>query len=325
MNFKLKMPDMLAEARKYGGKNVFLEILIFIGFFLLAQLVVGIAAGIVIGVYVAVSGLLNSGVTPQDLPAKFMQLNMLLSLFFQILGIFLLLGLCKWIQKRKGWTLGFKKRNMFREYGIGMLAGFFMMTAAVVLGWITGALKIRFNPEAMTAEALGLLVLYLIGFMIQGMNEEVLCRGYFLLSLSRKKGNLWMGIIVSSLAFSALHLGNPGITLLSLLNLTLFGIFAGFYFVKRGDLWGIGALHSLWNFTQGNVWGVLVSGLKTDPSVFVTEANPGMALLNGGRFGLEGGLIVTVILILGILILGKVPQKDFVKEAQISEIAQTEL
>ena len=133
-----------------------------------------------------------------------------------------------------------------------------------------------------------------------------------------------MGLLVSSLAFSAMHLMNPGITLLPLVNLTLFGIFAGVYFIKRGDLWGIGALHSLWNFTQGNVWGVLVSGNPAGPSLFTAEATNGRFLLNGGKFGLEGGLIVSGILIAGILLALRLPQKDIAAAPKMQEPALQE-
>ena len=41
-----------------------------------------------------------------------------------------------------------------------------------------------------------------------------------------------------------------------------------------------------------------------------------MTLLNGGSFGLEGGLLVTIILIAGTLILLRLPQKDAAPAAE---------
>ena len=319
MNFKLKKPDILAEAqRAQKGWNVILEILLFFGFFILSQLVISLCISIPIGIYAGICGFqaaaANAAPDMTALMNQIMLPAMILQLYAELLGIFLILGLCKWIQKRKGRTLGFKKRNWLKEYGWGMLAGFSMMTVIVLIGWGSGSLKIRLNTAAFTGKNLILLLVIFVGFLFQGMFEEVLCRGYFLLSLARKKGNIWMGIIVSSVAFAALHLGNPGITALPLLNLTLFGIFAGIYFVKRGDLWGIGALHSLWNFTQGNIWGVLVSGNDFGVSLCTAEMNESMTLLNGGSFGLEGGLIVTAALVIGCLLLLRLPQKDLAQE-----------
>lgn len=56
-------------------------------------------------------------------------------------------------------------------------------------------------------------------------------------------------VIANSVIFAALHLLNPGVAPLAIVNLILFGIFASCYFIRRGNIWGIGALHSVWNLT----------------------------------------------------------------------------
>ena len=86
-------------------------------------------------------------------------------------------------------------------------------------------------------------------------------------------------------------------------NLTLFGVFASLYFIKRGSIWGIGAFHSIWNLVQGNFWGLRVSGGATECSVFRTTMVEGRDIINGGAFGPEGGLAVTVVLLAGICVL----------------------
>ena len=60
----------------------------------------------------------------------------------------------------------------------------------------------------------------------------------------------------------------------------------------------VGAIHSMWNFAQGNLFGIPVSGLVGSPSPLVTEMGEGkwQTLVNGGSFGLEGGLAVTAVL-----------------------------
>ena len=199
---------------------------------------------------------------------------------------------------------------MWKEYGIGVLAGFGMMTAVALVGMVTGSLSLQLNPDALTGAGIGMLVILFAGFMVQGMAEEVLCRGYFLVSLARKRGNVWMGIIVSALAFGALHLGNAGIAPLAFVNLILFGIFAGVYFVKRGNIWGIAAFHSVWNFAQGNVYGILVSGNDFGTTIFNSTINEDMTLINGGAFGLEGGILTTIGLVAGTVIMMMTKQKD---------------
>ena len=317
---------MVLEAhRVQKGSNPVLECLLFLGIFLITQIVIGLLIGFPLGAYAMYQGLADASgaaaANPAVLNEKLAPILMTGSLYGELIGIFLILGLCRWFQKRKGWTLGFKKGNILKEYGVGMGAGFLMMTAAVLMAWITGALTISVQPQLGSLKTAAMLLVLFVGFLFQGMFEEVLCRGYFLVSLARRKGNLWMAILVSSLAFAALHLANAGISLLAFLNLTLYGIFAGLYFVKRGNLWGIGAFHSLWNFTQGNIWGVLVSGNNFGPSVFTAQMNDNLPLLNGGSFGLEGGLLVSIVLIAGSLILLKLPQKDTVSPEEFPAAA----
>lgn len=218
---------------------------------------------------------------------------------------------CKLLQKRKMTTLGFSKKGIIKEYLIGLLAGFAVFSVAVLLGVVSGALKIEgFNPNV----SIGMLVAYFIGFMIQGMAEEVVCRGYFCVSYARRYP-VYAAIIANSLVFAALHLMNSGITVLSFINLALFGVFASVYFIRRGNIWGIGAFHSIWNFVQGNFYGIKVSGMTLDNSVLTTSAAEGIELLNGGDFGLEGSIWVTLVLIAGTVIVYFWKRKPEAEEA----------
>jgi membrane protease YdiL (CAAX protease family) len=114
-------------------------------------------------------------------------------------------------------------------------------------------------------------------------------------SLFPKTGAL-LAIAVSSVAFSLLHVDNAAVTPIALVNIALFGVFAGIYFLRRGSIWGIAALHSAWNFAEGNIFGVRVSGALPQASMFTATADGSMWLLSGGDFGAEGGLAVTAVL-----------------------------
>ena len=152
------------------------------------------------------------------------------------------------------------------------------------------------------APAVGMIILYFLGYMVQGMSEEILCRGYLMVSMQRGCP-LWVAVLTNSLLFTVLHLGNPGITPLALLNLALFGIFASLYTLRRGSLWGIGAIHTIWNFAQGNIFGISVSGLSGSPSIMTATTAEGGSLVHGGAFGMEGGLGVTAVLLIGCAVL----------------------
>ncbi|MBD5117510.1 MAG: CPBP family intramembrane metalloprotease [Clostridiales bacterium] len=222
-----------------------------------------------------------------------------LSLLANSMMIIVALLFCKLLQKRGAASLGFIRKGMGREYLAGAGAGALAFSAAALLCIVTGSLRLEgisptFRPV--------MFALMLMGFLVQGMAEEVLCRGYFMVSLARRYP-LWAAVLANSVLFAALHLFNSGITVLAFVNLVLFGVFASLYFVRRGNIWGIGAFHALWNFVQGNVYGVLVSGGGTNCTLLDSTSVPGRELINGGDFGLEGGLAVTAVLAVGCLLM----------------------
>ena len=72
---------------------------------------------------------------------------------------------------------------------------------------------------------------------------------------------------------------------------------------QNGKHMAIGALHSVWNLVQGNVYGIKVSGMETSCTVFSASLTGGREIFHGGSFGLEGGLAVTIVLLAGIAVL----------------------
>lgn len=230
-------------------------------------------------------------------------------LFSDIVMLLIVFLFCRFIQKRKLRTLGFIKKGMLKEYGLGMLLGFAFFSVCVLLGVLFGGLKIEgISPEF----SIGIFVAYLLGYMVQGMTEEVLCRGYFLGSYARRYP-VYAAVLANSLLFASLHLLNSGISVLAFINITLFGIFASIYFIRRGSIWGIGAFHSIWNLVQGNFYGIKVSGTPVGNTLFTTQAIAGKSLWNGGDFGMEGSLICTIVLTCGIIFLYTRKNKDAVE------------
>ena len=61
------------------------------------------------------------------------------------------------------------------------------------------------------------------------------------------------------------------------------------------------AAHSLWNFFQGNVFGISVSGMGVSVSPLQATLQNENAWLHGGAFGIEGGIVTTLILSLALL------------------------
>ena len=87
---------------------------------------------------------------------------------------------------------------------------------------------------------------------------------------------------------------------MAVINLILFGVFAGTIMITRGNIWMVAGIHSMWNFVQGNLFGIQVSGLAKQNSILSSDLIQDKAVINGGTFGLEGGLAVMIVLLIGI-------------------------
>ena len=163
---------------------------------------------------------------------------------------------------------------------------------------VTGRLSLSLNA----APAWDMIILYFPGFLVQGFSEEVLCRSYLMVTLARK-WPLPVAIFMNTAIFMLMHMSNPGLNLLAMVNIMLFGTFASLYTLRRGSIWGIAAIHGIWNFAQGNIFGISVSGISGSPSILQTTLSENGSFIHGGAFGMEGGFAVTIVLTLGCIAL----------------------
>lgn len=208
----------------------------------------------------------------------------------------------KYYEKRSFITLGFESKSAVKFYFKGFLIGIFLFVITVTVMTIFGTVKIDyiFSDQSGRIYPLSGVFIVLIGWIVQGGAEEVLIRGWVLPVIGARY-KPWLGLVVSSTLFSLLHCFNSNLSLLALINLVLFGLFAGLYAIHEGSLWGICALHSAWNWIQGNVFGFEVSGSQTGGGSIIKLVENGPDWFTGGRFGPEGGIVVTVVLLFGIL------------------------
>ena len=197
------------------------------------------------------------------------------------------------LHRRAGWL---------REILGGLLLGVLLIGLIFLLEWGAGWLEVEGfawqvqAPGTILANLLGsLLMMTLVAFY-----EELSFRGYILQNLKSGWGPI-IGIVASSILFAIFHGLNPNFSWLALLNIFLAGgLLAACYFVT-GELWLPMAFHFSWNFVQGSVFSFPVSGLVTD-GLLLTEIG-GNPLITGGAFGPEGGLISTLAISLGLVVL----------------------
>ena len=225
-------------------------------------------------------------------------------LFMDLLIFLFPAGLvCLWVlavERRSPIGLGFYKEKAWLELLKGGLIGFLLMGAVVGLQVVTGSIQLSqvdFSWENMFS-----FLLIMPFWFIQSGTEELLTRGW-LFPVVSKHTRIWIGTAVSSLLFAILHLQNPSINWISLLNIALFGLLACLYVLKTDNIWGISAIHAAWNCFQGSFFGLSVSGLSTAYAPMRFENGKVPEFMSGGGFGPEGSLFSSLVMSVYILYL----------------------
>ncbi len=128
------------------------------------------------------------------------------------------------------------------------------------------------------------------------IEEEILYRA-LLFRLCSKVVGTWGALIVSAAIFGVMHMGNPGWTVPGLISVAVAGVMLAAAYTATGRLWLPIGIHTGWNFTQGSVFGLEVSGNDVGSGLIAGSLN-GPSYLTGGRFGpeatIEAVVIVTV-------------------------------
>lgn len=181
-----------------------------------------------------------------------------------------------------------------KEIGTGMLAGFAIIGAVILAlimpGWVSWT-----TPAVTPPLAGGGVAFLLLG---AAFTEELLFRGYPFRVLHLRFGPV-AAVVATSVAFGLMHGGNPGISPLALVNLTLAGVLLGVAYWRSGSLWFVTGVHFGWNLAMA-VSGLAVSGLDVPVSGRIEAVVSGPPLWTGAAFGPEGGLVVTFVTALGI-------------------------
>ena len=131
-------------------------------------------------------------------------------------------------------------------------------------------------------------LLFAAALFFLAASEEVICRGFMMDALSFRRSRL-SGLLLSSLVFAMLHLGNDHAAFIGIVNIFLAGALFGLLrFVTDGLFYPI-LLHWIWNLATGMVFGWNVSGHTFLPTVFRTMNHPPW-----GAFGPEESILMTI-------------------------------
>lgn len=186
--------------------------------------------------------------------------------------------------------------------GAGLMSGLFLF--ALAAGWL------RVIGTFTSAGPFGLAaVLVVVLFLAVGVYEELLIRGYVLTNLAEglngfgpldHRSATLLAVLGSSLLFGFFHAANPGATFASVLAVSFAGVMLAAGYVFTGQLGLSIGLHAAWNLFQGFVFGLPVSGLSVPGSLVAVEVT-GPAVVTGGTFGPESGLLGLLAMLVGTL------------------------
>lgn len=281
-----------------GGRlprNLFLYVflsLLGVGVMLLgASITGGLGVGLLAGVIASAAGLDTAQVVT-------LSTALYLVFVFGLIYAFAWLWL-RFVEGRSFRTIGFVPRRGALRFLAGFGAGVGSLALTVVLMAAFGVIQedTARDPGTVGMAALVTALLIAGAWCIQGTAEEVLTRGYLLQNLG-KRTPLVIAVVVQAAFFAILHLSNAGVTLLSVVNLVLVGVFLAFWALWEGGIWGVSGWHAAWNWTQGNVFGFPVSGSEPPGGSLVALQSSGPELLAGGPFGPEGSIATTIVLAL---------------------------
>ena len=204
-------------------------------------------------------------------------------------GIMLAVPLAAWRIMRYRWEdLGLRDfRARFKKDGVvGMALGFAACSAIFLLLLAAGNVVV----EGVNSPFSLSLFAWVLVFVAVGIAEEVMNRG-FIMSVLRRTNSRFLVIVVPSLIFGLIHLTNPNVTLLSVVNIVLLGI-ALSHVLQVGQCMDVHRVP--YRLEPVPVGRVRHAGERLGCSRVPGERLPGWKLLNGGGFGIEGGVLTTV-------------------------------
>lgn len=234
-------------------------------------------------------------------------------LYFLFGGIWVVLFLNALIKKNrplfKAYGIGCKGNNALNLL-IGYLIGIGMNGLAILLAWMHGDIKMYFDRF----ELIPFLILFAAVF-VQSAAEELVCRGFIYQRVLRTYRNkYWLAVIINSVFFGLIHLGNDGVTVMAIVDLIVTGLLFSAMVYYFDSLWMAMAVHAGWNFTQSILAGLPNSGNVVPYSVFKLDAATARdSFFYNVAFGVEGTIpaiaiqlvVLAAIVAIGIKIGGK--------------------
>ena len=198
-----------------------------------------------------------------------------------ILSLYALL--VRWIEGH--WPTDLSLRHLVPHTLLGLLVGFFFMVLVVSTIVATGSATVGWKGF-MADRQLDMFMM----FLAVAVGEEMILRGVIFRWID-ERWNTGVALLISAILFGWMHISNDNATWWSSLAIAIeAGLLLGAAYKWSGTLWLPIGIHWAWNYVQGNIFGLAVSGMNAGTTMLVTTAN-GPDIITGGAFGPEASII----------------------------------
>jgi membrane protease YdiL (CAAX protease family) len=137
---------------------------------------------------------------------------------------------------------------------------------------------------------------YALFFVLVGLAEEFVSRGYTQFTLTQGMG-FWPAAVLLSALFGATHLFNQGEAWIGILGAAVIGFFFCLTLRRTGNLWFAVGFHASWDWGETYLYSVPNSG-GVWPGHLLKSSFQGTPWLTGGSVGPEGSVLLFVIVAL---------------------------
>lgn len=237
--------------------------------------------------------------------------------------VLLLLLVMSRIGRRPFAAYGWGGRHRVRDFAIGFLCGFVLLSLLVGVLWAAHLLV--FDGILLSGpQALLYGVKWLLAFCLVGLSEEFLIRSYFQYTLARGFAGLipkrilhryaiGFGIAALLLAidFGAAHSSHSTESLIGLVMAGLIGLLFSYSLWRSGSLWWAIGAHASWDWAQSYLFGVGDSGVLCHGRLLASHP-AGQRFLSGGVTGPEGSILAFGVVLLGaVLVRVTLPKRSY--------------
>jgi uncharacterized protein len=226
------------------------------------------------------------------------------------------------IERRPNSVYGLGGQRKLPHFLAGLAWGVSFLSLLVFTLWKTGLLiidgRLLFGGDVLRYGAL-----WLVGFLLVGLLEEYLTRGYLQYTLTRGLAAIyqwafktrhsqalgfWTAAAIFSLLFGFGHGKNPGESPIGLLAAGLAAMVFCLSLWRTGSLWWAIGFHTSWDWAQSYLYGVADSGLMVQHHLLATHP-AGKPIYSGGATGPEGSLFILAILaLISVIIIFTLPR-----------------